>query len=118
MSEEEFADDNSHQMQALTEDVVGRLLGQGADLDMETVGPILNRMPDSVFYTLSDEGRGLLGQEVAAEMLRNAGGRLVRGRHVELAARRIGTRIRAGGGEFSRLSEADRNEIIDGCPWC
>lgn len=116
--EEEFADDSSRRMQSLAEEVVGRLVDRGAELAMDEVPVQLNRVPDTLFYSLSSDARGLLGQEVTDEVLRSAGRGIVRGQDIEHAARRIGARIRAGTGEFSRLSQVDRNAIIDGCPWC
>lgn len=92
-------------------------------VDQNQVRSQLDRMPNQKFESMSEGAQNVLVFELKGELeraleRRRTRPKVVDGGDVRKAAKRIGLRIRSGRGEFSSLSEADRNLMIEGCPYC
>lgn len=92
-------------------------------VDQNQVRSQLDRVPNKIFESMSETAQEVLVFELKGELQRSLKSRRTRpeviyGGDVRNAVKRIGLRIRSGGGEFSNLSEADRKLMIEGCPYC
>ncbi len=110
-------------MGEFTNEVMTVITRDNLPMEHNQVQSQLDRVPDKMFESMSEDAQNLLvfefkGELARALMRRRTRPRVLSGGDIRNAAIRIGVRIKSGRGEFSRLSEADRRLMIEGCPYC